>query len=103
MTHLSKPCDLQPTEHYERYIRFTPTDFELIDFVFENGELDRVIQTSETFAEDLLPTLQSLGSHAHMLNYIQSRGFEFVELVTYSEQQYQKNRATSIWRGLKRR
>ena len=103
MTHLSKPRDLQPTEHYERYIRFTTADFELIDFVFAAGELDRIVQTSESFAEDLLPTLYSLETHPHMLNYIQNLGFEFVERVTYSQQEMTKTGAKLLWRNLKRR
>lgn len=101
MTQLVKPLDLNPTEHYERYIRWTKTDFELIDFVFEAGELDRVVQTSDT-DDGLLQILYDLGTHAHMLNYIQNMGFEFVERVTYSEQEMSKTRAKMLWLRQKR-
>ena len=103
MTKIVRPRDLKPTEYYERYIRWTQNDFELIDFVFEAGELDRIIETSESFAEDLLPTLYSLETHPHMLNHIQNLGFEFVERVTYTEQEMSKTGAKMLWRNLKRR
>lgn len=102
MTPLVRSSALEPNEHYERYIRFTTADFELIDFVFAAGELDRIVQTSESFAEDLLPTLYSLETHPHMLNHIQNLGFEFVERVTYTEQEMSKTRAKMLWLRQKR-
>lgn len=101
MTGIVRPRDLKPQEYYERYIRWTKDDFELIDFVFENGTLDRIIETSDS-DDTLLQTLYDLDSHPHMLNYIQNMGFEFVERVTHSQQEMSKTRAKMLWLRQKR-
>ena len=88
-------------EHYERWIRFDPNDFELVDFVFVGGELDRVVYHSD-LNDSLLSALEHEGEYGRMQKLIQDLGFEFVELVNYTEQTHRQNRAHSVWRNLKR-
>ncbi len=89
-------------EYYERWIRFDVNDFEIVDFVFEGGELDRVVYTSD-LSDSLLAALEYEGDYPKMQQLVQGLGFEFVELVNYSEQTHRQNRAQTIWRNLKRR
>ena len=88
-------------EYYERWIRFDPNDFEIVDFVFEGGVLDRVVYTSD-LNYTLLDALEREGNYAAMQKLIDQMGFEFVELVNYTEQTHRIQRAYNIWRSTKR-